>query len=673
MKNIITILLFFSTYLFSCAGYYFYPYYYKDMQISFITEYEKNPLFQSFAVYEMSYDGVHTYYAKIKRELNLKEWGSYLRVSKEEAKEIIYDSKSDNKELKEYLALTNKVNALLNRFFYDEKEVQKYVYFIQETKNIYESQKDDFLKLRYAYQYIRVLHKFNKYDEEIEFIDSIRGLQKSSIVWEWIDSYYAGAFKRLKNYAKSSYLDALIFMHHKSDPYIGFYDFKITSDSEWSELIKRARDDEERIVFHYLRAKNSDGADIFELEAMSEINPNSIWVKRLKKLIAFKVEEEHSDNEYSKRFLNYLQKYQNYDNNHYLLSYLTLRINKKLIDSNNKMLVFMNYVLNLKSLDENKLSKELEATLESMKNEKLKLSLKRWTIQQIEKFYSCENPKSLLASGYYSPKDSLVEYDLNRLINLKTFTLYQKLKNKKDKNLIEKLLLSASKEPYSNTRKTQILAIGYTANGEFDKALKELSKLSKKDRRVSSYNPFNTNIYLNNRAYKDGKEIVTSKHPYSHEKFLKTIKKLDLSKAQDNFLLANAWYNISIFGNSPIFSTIFRSILVVPCYLKDEAKHQLDMAKNYYQKALELSNDKEFKAKVEFQLLKVAHSYKLLNNKDTDFIPEFGLDYDNKNQMKEFMQNNKLFIKQLERFKKYKDTNFYKQAIKNCATFSYFK
>ena len=696
MKKIISFLLLFTTYLFSCFHYTHYPYYYKDMEITFVPEDEKNPLFQSYTIYEVSSDKVFPYYAKIKKEFNLKEWAKYLKVSKEEAESIIYESMAEREDLKKYLALTNKINSLLNSY-YDEKLVKENIFLIKEAKKGYEDEKDKFLKLRYAYQYIRVLHFYKEYHKEIEFIDSIRGLQKDSIVWEWIDSYYAGAYKKLKNYAKSSYLDALIFMHHKSDPYIGFYDYKITTDKEWDELLKMAKNDEERIVFHYLNAKESERADLLELIQMSKINPNSIWVKRLTQSIAFKVEEDYCEDcedceddekdckeakRYNEDFINYLKKYRDYNNNEYLYAYLSLLYHSKLIHikdrAKDEMLAFMKYIKDLKSFDEDEVSRRLELVKDVIGNDKrLVESLEGWTVKKIKKFYKCEDPKRILAESLSDSEWGDPVTVINQDINLKIYKAYKSLEDKENKNLLDKYFLSVANKPFSKDKERLILALGYTARGEFKKALKELKKLPKSYRRVSHFNPFNVNINLDNRKYDNRGREVRIKHPYTHERLLKTIMKLDLSKAQDNFLLANAWYNISFFGNSPMLSIVYKHVDWLECFTIKDAKYQLDMARKYYKKAISLSDDKEFKAKVEFQLLKVEYSYDFVTKHKDDFVPEFGLnDFDykkNKNMVKEFMQKNRAFLKQLERFKEYEDTNFYKNVVKNCATFSYFK
>jgi hypothetical protein len=131
----------------------------------------------------------------------------------------------------------------------------------------------------------------------------------------------------------------------------------------------------------------------------------------------------------------------------------------------------------------------------------------------------------------------------------------------------------------------------------------------------------------------------------------------------DNFLYATALFNITGFGNSPMFATIFRS----PGIANPDDMKLLNKSKKLYEKVLTLTNNKEMKAKTLYGLLKVEFALAQQKYGVVEFEPYYG----ERGEVFNLISKDKEYQKLYHKFMKYKDTKYY-QKVKGCATFNYF-
>ena len=314
------VLLILSIELFACGRGYYIPDFYKDGYFDFLPK-QKTPLQNYSYINTRAYGDAKDYYQKIRNELNIKEWSEYLKVSKDDAKLIVYKDKkpfmiTDSKKREEFVTYKN---ALKNIKDFDTNWTKVEQIFLP----LYTNEKLPFFKLRLAYNLIKSYHNQKKFDKELEFINSLKKDDfPNSIVWEWIDSFKAGAIKNKGDLVTSSYLFSKIFATHKSDAYIGYYDFEIKSDKEWQELLSLAQTNEEITLFYYLRSLNPKANKLLELKEMTKIEPDSKWVKNLSFMLAQRVQflsylrqEEKLDKnqeKFIKDYLSYLDKEQKF-------------------------------------------------------------------------------------------------------------------------------------------------------------------------------------------------------------------------------------------------------------------------------------------------------------------------------------------------------------------------
>jgi hypothetical protein len=689
MRLILLLLLYIN--LYACGYHFFIPLYEHRVYLNFLDnkvlgDEKDNPLYYSAYATEVAYDDRKRYYDRIQEKLNKKEWSSYLGISTDEVQKIIYEDKKPimikgekKEEFKEYKKLLKVINR------WGEGDWKK---FLSIAKNSFKTSKSDFFKLRYAYQVARAYHILKKYKKEIEFIDSLdRNLQSKSIVWEWLDSFKAGAYQHLGDYVTSAYLFSKVFTTHKTDAYIGYYDFKIRSDQEWQELLKMAKNDEERIVFHFLRALNSKNNMLYELKKITKIDKNSIWTKRLKFMVAnhvqyliqsYQEDKQESEKRYIDDFMAYLKSQDdNYSKNIYkYFTYLQTKVCQKSDDKDwQEIFNFLCYVQNMKTLDEEAFAKRVEELQKKFPNKDIQRSILTVAMNKLKKLYPKNSLKRYMASSY---DDNLVYFDGTdfRLgLELEDIQEYEKLANKKNKNIFERYFLKQFQldKDSINVYKSVLLTreLKFKEAIKYAKLVKPHSKSGdiydwdeKNRQRITRFNPFNSTFEGDNRSYKYfGKTYIT------HTKFLKTMIKIeDILKENpnsvtDNLLYATALFNITGFGNSPMFATIFRT----PQVMDFDDEKLLKKSRKHFEKVLKLTKSKEIKAKTLYALLKVEFALGQLKYGKVEFEPYYG----ESGQVFDLISKDKEYQKLYHQLTKYKDTKYF-QKVKGCATFKYF-
>ena len=146
----------------------------------------------------------------------------------------------------------------------------------------------------------------------------------------------------------------------------------------------------------------------------------------------------------------------------------------------------------------------------------------------------------------------------------------------------------------------------------------------------------------------------------------KEVKTTTQNRAENYFLLANAYYNLTYFGNSWMIIDFYRSYYdnyYDPNYL------DCSKAEEYYLKAMTVSNKKEFKAKCLFMAAKCEQN-RFYIDKEIFKSRDYYYSYDYESNAKIKKENYRMYFKNLK--DEYSKTEFYKQALKECKYFNYF-
>ena len=645
------------------------------------------------------------YYKQIKKRLNIEEWQTYLqnRVTKKEIEEILYSEEShllarykkyakkiDNKGFENYLNYLSGHTISDLDGAYEVRDGNVSSGFEERYKTPLVVEKDKFLKLRYLFLDMRTSHYSGDYQHTLDLYDNYYASvsEVKSIVVEWIDALRAGALQHLGKSVASNLLYGKV-LENKTNAYLGYYDFKIKNDQEWSALMNGAKTDDKRAKFYFLRALKWEGSPLLEHKAIAKVAPNSIWFERLTYMIMQEFQEEaffyetreNKTNKYlvesrriyelkEKRFLKtltsvpnpsffnlYVQLYLNFLKTGTLESDSFSKLNRMATSDKEKNLIeilsYLEKVVHVDKDSQKSLFQELER-LSKKVSPLLKESLFNYTALHNVSIYPERSAKRIYSKIFSDNSEYNQWYISLDAISAESFEQYVEEKNR---NYYEQQLFRKSMKILEKNGVAKRLAILNIKDGNFQKAQKYLNQVPIMDYYVH-FNPFNVSLSGNNRK--------RTKKGYHQRQFVTTMLQIEESlkknpkSAMDHYLYATGRYNTSWFGNSPMLASVRRSTRGPR---RERAKHILynyGAIANEYELALKYATNKEFKAKIAYQLLKVRFLQESLTPKKGDYSEHW-------------IQESKSLKKVYSTYREeYKDTAYGNEIIKKCATFRYF-
>ncbi len=131
--------------------------------------------------------------------------------------------------------------------------------------------KSHFVKLRYAYQIIRLAHYAHDWQYTVDLYDYLMpkiDRKKPSIVYFWTLGHLAGALQKLGKYPEAAYRFSLVFRHSPSKRAQAYRSFLIRNDDDWKKTMGLCQNDAEKSTLLVLRA---GGAHTFLIDDMAEV------------------------------------------------------------------------------------------------------------------------------------------------------------------------------------------------------------------------------------------------------------------------------------------------------------------------------------------------------------------------------------------------------------------
>ncbi len=644
---------------------------------------------------------------------NLKDWLKYFDNIPviDDINDVVYSSnKNDIEEIKEYLKtgknsplnVNLKDNTLISYwekhnytdvldYLLYTKECSPYVAvpdywenFQRDTtgmfklilagENKYNECKDNFIKNRYAFQVIRLLHYSGRYEQAVNYYDKYFGNQKNSLIKYWAMEHKAGCLYKLKKTAEAEYLFAKIFDNCLSRRTHCAQSFRCNSDSTFDAILSLCKNTEEKTSVIMLRAykiyysSDIDYIDVSSMKQIYSLDPKSKYLelmlqRGLSKMernilpptyedlrsyeIPYKFEIQTSDSYYDfGKLVTKIAEEQKIENPYlwYFAAGYISTLNhenknadelfikaKQLCPKENldivnriKIVQVINKVDGYKTIDA-KAEAEMLPGLEWLrKNE----SIKR--LKSEDAFYYIA---LLLRAKYLAQKDS-VKASMWMGIRVTINDWYNR-KNAFDYNIFDDYYNEPVREIYNLLRAQNLSPYDkfLVANYSFDLnkfkvliATKDLLQHNFKeavnlfsdkplyreyDKKVTlPANPFIIHIKdCSYCDYKAPKDETFNKKTFA-ERMINLQKLAEINKsnnAEYYFLLANGYYNMTYFGNSWQLVSFNRKfpdwIFGIDRSLPKEF-FDCSTAKEYYLKAMNASNDKEFAAKCCFMAAK---------------------------------------------------------------------
>ncbi|UTJ07592.1 hypothetical protein [Arcobacter roscoffensis] len=710
--KILSFILLFTTSLFACAS----GWSFHDKQFVFLEQRELPFSNNSGNLKDSAiYNQIHWDYEKRNKQANLKEWQNQFKnsLTLEQIEKIVYKRESlnliKNQEVLDYLNLVEKQESLVvPHYYYYKKKKEKLdpqVLINQALKKIDEVD-SEYLKLRYFYLALRLTHYKNM--NALEVFENYKYLLDSkskTIVKDWIEALYAGILIKDKQIALGVYNFTKLFDKSKINWQLSFYNFyHINTNELWEELKSLAKSEEEKEKFITLRALNANANTLIELQNLYELNPNSKWFDFL--LYRQLLNTQHFFDEHTlyerdfqiKEYINFLESISKDDM--YLidlsLSYFYLydgnikkaqEFSEKLLKTNsNHETRTLNYLIYLNSLkkvnleDENIIYKKMSQLLKEHEGKCLNTdSIHNYTFKKLEKLYKAQNDelKMILSAS--------VNYLRPTIFDLKSLEEFKAFINKKPQTKLEEYFIKQHKKRAYILEEKESFVLSKNLkdtntkllinNLQFRKALNiNANILNEKIR----FNPFNVNIKGNNR---EGKQYTYTTKQFL-EKTLEIKKQIDLNpkSVMDNYLYANALYNLSYFGNSNSLTTVYRSVYSFKEKNLEEKKINLSI--KHYKKALKYAKNKEFRAKIVYMLAKselASFDIKFSKKREPYYIaakesyePERFWVYSKSKIYKKYLENGYgEFFEKLD--KEYSNTKYYEELIKECANLRIYK
>ncbi|WP_198304828.1 hypothetical protein [Arcobacter vandammei] len=677
--------------LFSCADYW------NPNSIEYMFLEKRDNIFLQFSE-DLNdpaiYNEILYKYEEKNREKNLLEWKNELKnkYSLVELEDFIYNKNLTNLEendTKDYINFIYEQSNCTIANFSDSKPTRCTNYISKALKKL-EDSKTDFYKQRYFFLALRLAHYHKQKPLEIYKKHYYLVENSNSIVKDWVDALYAGAIIKSGEKAKGVYLFSKLFPDAINSHLALYNFFYLREQKDFDEVINLAKNSDEKAVIYTLRALDNASNTIEEMQNIYALDKNSKWLefllyRELLKSQTFFNNEDYFEDENGENENSFYTKYIDFLNsleleNRYLqdlsLAYFYLykkdfneanRVLNSLLETNPKShevqtFAYLLYLQSLEKIDD-KTENIIIDKIEKLIDEKhTSNAIYEYTLQVLAKLYKKQN---LDFNLFLTQNASYINYtDLD----LKKFKTFEEFLAKPQSSKLKTYLQKRFKNLIDNDGEFAYAKVAVLINNlKFKEALDtDLGILDYK----LEFNPFNGLIRGNNRSGK--------KEQLSIKDFLNTILEIEekLQKNQnndmDNFLYANALYNLSYFGNSSKATTTYRSVAHI--HTPELQEDKLNLALKHYNLALESTNDKELKAKITYQIAKTKLALFDLKSKDAPQSSSWW----RKNKTWNYGYSDDFYesflksggAKDFDTLKNsFNDTKYYKELLKECGDF----
>lgn len=132
-----------------------------------------------------------------------------------------------------------------------------------------------YIRLRYAFQIIRLAHYSKQFNRTVELYDWLMPKVDNdpSLIEYWILGHRAGALQALGRYAEAAYDYTKVFLNCPSKRESALQSFQIRSDEEWKQAYILCRSNQERATMYALRAYQDRSRALEEMKLIYQLDP----------------------------------------------------------------------------------------------------------------------------------------------------------------------------------------------------------------------------------------------------------------------------------------------------------------------------------------------------------------------------------------------------------------
>jgi len=712
---------------------------------------EYSPLFYTTPLYSN-----HWIHGSSAQDDNVAEWARFLLINSPDNNihAMIYDTtleeleaayngnyrgsnkllhyliKNNRKEVLHYILFAKQCEKYCNiRDYWDEKPSDNgEVELIELGKTGSTESKSRFIRLRYAFQTVKLLHHYDRLRECILLYDEVIAPSgEDSIIKYWALDHKAGALLKLNKRAEGLYLFSRVFAACPSRRYSSFYSFDVATQQEWEQCLAYCKNNDEKATLYFLRAMDPSSVALEEIKSIYRLNPAAEYLNLLTVREINKLENELLKDELKDNYI-IIRKSGGTHNYHKLLNYLkelkdfvNMVIKEKPIQQKafwqicSAYLDFLSYNLKtarstlnsistvnssyrrqiniihtaiaasgLNTIDKKAENEIMTMLLNAYPENIANREITRYVLDSMRALYTKKKPFTYYYTGIYDLRCNPDQATIQQLFDLASqtqHTLFEKfLLLRMNAYFSGEYVFSAevlmNKTDYMELKNSllEMKAMLLLLADEIQEAIAIYASLPEKMRSERRFiDPFTTSIHdIIWDDYYDGKLI--SRFEFAKKLLeLKTSIKKNPQNAHAYYLLGNAYYNITYFGKSWDLVGYFRSGSYYSGFT------DCSRALNYYKKAFELSKDRELKAECCFLMAKCRQNMFDLEYNTEDYGYGYGSDKwkryirENEYWKAEELKHDKGYREYFKILKgAYSDTDYYRKVIKGCKYFKFY-
>ena len=159
-----------------------------------------------------------------------------------------------------------------------QRNVTEMMGLIREGKLRFEDTQSHFVRMRYAYQLVRLAHYAGAWQMTLDLFNELMprvDRKKKSILFYWTLGHVAGAMQKLGKYPEAAYRYSLMFRNCPSKRSQAYRSFKIRNDDDWQKTIRLCNSDAEKSTLYILRAGGSHTWAVADMETIYELDPQN--------------------------------------------------------------------------------------------------------------------------------------------------------------------------------------------------------------------------------------------------------------------------------------------------------------------------------------------------------------------------------------------------------------
>ena len=145
--------------------------------------------------------------------------------------------------------------------------------------------KSDYIRLRYAYQIVRLAHYSNNYRQAIELFDyllpklDVREFEgQKSTIYYWLLSLKAGALQRTRQNAEAAFLFSRVYDNCPELSDASLRSFVIKNEEEWKQCMRFCKTNEERAVLLAMRANEKKSKALGAMQEIYQLQANNSYL-----------------------------------------------------------------------------------------------------------------------------------------------------------------------------------------------------------------------------------------------------------------------------------------------------------------------------------------------------------------------------------------------------------